>query len=45
LNEREKQVQIAGKGNNMILEIVEPLEHMRVATEKVDGHVPENGGT
>jgi hypothetical protein len=45
LNKRKKEVQIAGKGHNETLEIFNPLEKRRVATETVDGNVPGNGGT
>jgi hypothetical protein len=36
---------IPAKGQNETLGIVNPLEHTRAATDAVDGHVPENGGT
>jgi hypothetical protein len=45
LNEIKKQMQIPGKGHNEIFEIVNPMKHTRIATERLDGHVPENGGT
>ena len=44
-NEITQEMQITGKVHNEILEIVNPLEHTRAATEPVDVHVPENGGT
>jgi hypothetical protein len=45
LNEMKKVLQFEGKGHNVILEIAILMEQMRNATEAVDGHVPENGGT
>ena len=45
LNEIKKESHFAGKGQNATCEIVIPLEHTRLLTEPVDGHVPENGGT
>jgi hypothetical protein len=45
LNERIKEIQIAGKGQNAILEIIHPLKHTIGAIESVDIHVPGNGGT
>jgi hypothetical protein len=41
----EKQFQMAGKGGNEILEIVNPVEHTRFIAVDVKDHVPENGGT
>jgi hypothetical protein len=38
-------MEVPGKGQNETLEIVNPLEHTTTATDAVDGHVPENGGT
>jgi hypothetical protein len=45
LNEIKKEFQIAGKGHNLIFVITIPVKHMRAATNSVDGHVSENGGT
>jgi hypothetical protein len=45
LNEIIKQYQIPGKGQNETLEIVNPAKRTTAATDAVDGHVPENGGT
>jgi hypothetical protein len=45
LNERIKQIQIAGKGHNETLEIFDPVEDTRVAIKSVDTHMSENGGT
>jgi hypothetical protein len=45
LNEIKKEIQIAGKGHNVIFEIAIPMKHTSAATNSVDGHVPENGGT
>jgi hypothetical protein len=45
LYEGIKQSQIAGKGHNETLEIVNPVEHTKSATDDTQGHVPENGGT
>jgi hypothetical protein len=45
LNEIKKELQNPGKGDNAMLEIVNPLEHTRIANEDFDGHMPENGGT
>jgi hypothetical protein len=45
LNEIKKEWPFAGKGHNATFEIVIPLAHMKLLTENVDGHVPENGGT
>jgi hypothetical protein len=44
-NGMKKESQIAGKGHNMTLEIVNPVNHTRTASEKVDVHVPGNGST
>jgi hypothetical protein len=41
----KKESQIAGKGHNVTLEIVNLVKDTRTASEKVDGHVPGNGGT
>jgi hypothetical protein len=43
--EMKKQSQIAGKGHNETLEIVNPLEHTRSLNNDDRRHVPENGGT
>jgi hypothetical protein len=45
LNEVIKQSQIAGKGHNETLEIVNPVKHTKSATDDRGGHVPGNGGT
>ena len=45
LNEIKKEIQIAGKGHNVIFEIAIPVKHTNAATNSVDGHVSENGGT
>jgi hypothetical protein len=45
LNGMGKEMSIAGKGHSEILDIVNPVELARTASETVDGHVPENGGT
>ena len=45
LNEIKKEIQIAGKGHNVIFEIAIPMKHTSAATNRVDGHVPGNGGT
>jgi hypothetical protein len=45
LNEIKKESQIAGKGQNVIFEIAIPMKHTSAATNSVDGHVSENGGT
>ena len=42
---QKKKFQIAGKGHNVIFEIAIPMKHTNAATNSVDGHVPENGGT
>jgi hypothetical protein len=44
-NDIKKDVQLAGKGHNETLEIVNPVEETRIAAESVDVHVPGNGGT
>jgi hypothetical protein len=44
-NEIKKEVQIAGKGQNVIFEIAILMKHTSVAKNDIDGHVPENGGT
>jgi hypothetical protein len=43
--EMKKENQIAGKGQNVTLEIVNALRETRAVTESVDGHVPETRGT
>jgi hypothetical protein len=45
LNAAIKQSQIAGKGHNETLEIVNPVKHTKSATDDRGGHVPGNGGT
>jgi hypothetical protein len=45
LNEMKKELPIAGKGQNVILEIAILMNHTRSAKNDIDGHVPENGGT
>jgi hypothetical protein len=45
LNEIKKEFQIAGKGHNEILEIVDLLEEQRIVTAVTGAHVSENGGT
>jgi hypothetical protein len=45
LNEEIKQYQIAGKGQNETLEIFNPMERTKSATDDTGDHVPENGGT
>jgi hypothetical protein len=45
LNEIKKEFQIAGKGHNVIFEMAIPMKHTSAATNSVDGHVSENGGT
>jgi hypothetical protein len=45
LNEIKKECQIPGKGHNETYEIVNPMEHMQTASDVIQGHVPENGGT
>jgi hypothetical protein len=45
LNHIIKNIAIAGKGQNETLEIVNPVKHTKSATDAIDGHVPENGGT
>jgi hypothetical protein len=48
LNENKKQLipsQIPGKGHHETFEIVILLKHTRGATDAIDAHVPENGGT
>jgi hypothetical protein len=44
-NEIKKEVQIAGKGQNVIFEIAILMKHTTAATNSVDSHAPENGGT
>jgi hypothetical protein len=44
-NGMKKESQFAGKGHNVTLEIINPVNHTRTANEKVDGHVPGNGST
>jgi hypothetical protein len=44
-NEIKKESQIAGKGHNVIFEIGILMKHTSAATNSVDGHVSENGGT
>jgi hypothetical protein len=41
----EQNIQIAGKGHNVMLEFANPLVHTMAATDASDGHVPENGDT
>jgi hypothetical protein len=43
--EKLNQRQNPGKGNNETLEIVNPVEHTRVANDVINPHAPENGGT
>jgi hypothetical protein len=45
LKEWIKFFQIAGKGHDVILEIANSLKHTKDLTVKLEGHVPENGGT
>ena len=45
LNEIKKEFQFAGKGHNVIFEMAIPVKHTSAATNSVDGHVSENGGT
>jgi hypothetical protein len=45
LNEIKKQSQIAGKGHNETLEIVNPLGEQSDAKSVIRDHVPGNGGT
>jgi hypothetical protein len=42
---KKSHYQIARKGHNEILEIVDLQEHTTVATDDTSGHVPGNGGT
>jgi hypothetical protein len=44
LNEIKKECQIAGKGHHETFEIAILMKHTSAATNRVDGHVPENGG-
>jgi hypothetical protein len=44
-NEIKKEVQIAGKGHNVIFEISILMKYTSAAKNDIDGHVPENGGT
>jgi hypothetical protein len=41
----KKEFQMAGKGDNETLEIVNPLEHTQSIKTVTGTHVPENGGT
>jgi hypothetical protein len=41
----KKQFQAAGKVQNELYEIFNPLEHIKAATESFDVHVPGSGGT
>jgi hypothetical protein len=45
LNEIKKEFQIAGKGHSVIFEITILMNRTQAATNFVDGHVSENGGT
>jgi hypothetical protein len=45
LNEIKKEFHIPGKGHNVIFEMAIPMKHTSAATNRVDGHVSENGGT
>jgi hypothetical protein len=45
LNEAKKQSQIAGKGHNETLKIVNPLVEQSDAKSVIRDHVPGNGGT
>jgi hypothetical protein len=40
-----KEFQIVPKGHNETLEIVNSMEYTMTATDDVDEHVSENGGT
>jgi hypothetical protein len=42
---RRQNIQIAGKGHNVMLDFANPLVHTMAATDASDGHVSENGGT
>jgi hypothetical protein len=44
LNESKKQSENSGKDNNELLEISNPLEQTRAATNACQRHVPENRG-
>jgi hypothetical protein len=41
----KKDFQLAGKGDNEILEIFNLLMHTTAVTAAAGGHVPGNGGT
>jgi hypothetical protein len=41
----KKEMQIQGKGQNAIVEIINPMEHTPPVSVTVQGHVPEIGGT
>jgi hypothetical protein len=43
--EIKKEVQIVGKGHNVIFEIAILMMHTSAAKNDTDGHVPGNGGT
>jgi hypothetical protein len=45
LNEIKKEIQIAGKGDNAMLEIVDRMEHTPSVAAAVKNHVPGNGRT
>jgi hypothetical protein len=45
LNEIKKEFKVAGKGHNAIFEIAIPVMHTSDATNSVDVHASENGGT
>jgi hypothetical protein len=45
LQDIKKELRFAGKGHNEILEIHNSINHARTASDSVDFHVPENGGT
>jgi hypothetical protein len=45
LKETKKEFSIAGKGHNVLLEVINAVKHTSVTFETVGDHVPENGGT
>jgi hypothetical protein len=45
LKETKKQFKNSGKGHNELLEIANPLDQTRIATNAVQRHVSENRGT
>jgi hypothetical protein len=45
LKKVKKEIQMAGKGQNELYDVFNPVKRTRLANNAVKSHVPENGGT